>query len=99
MAEEKSEKRKLVFTILYGLLAVALVLGAQWMVAADNATQTVAYSDFLRMVREDKIEKAELRTGEILAQSKDKKLVQTSRLPGIDESPLMKDLEDHHVAF
>src|SRR5205823_1982833 len=91
---------KLAFTILYGFLAVALVLGAQWFVVADATTQSVSYSELLGMLREDKIERVELHSQEIVAQLKDgKKLVQTSRLPGIDETSLMKELEDHHVSF
>ncbi|HEY8074610.1 MAG TPA: ATP-dependent zinc metalloprotease FtsH [Labilithrix sp.] len=108
MADEKSDKKKLFFTILYGLLAVALVLGAQWFVATDAQAQPVPYSDFLRLVREDKVKKADLRSESIVAQLADSegktalgtpKTVETSRLPGIDESPLMKELEDHHVQF
>jgi len=70
--EQKGDKKKIVFTILYGLIAVALVLGAQWLVATDAATPTVPYSEFLRMVRGDEIQKIDLRTIEIVAHKKDK---------------------------
>jgi cell division protease FtsH len=108
MAEERTDKKKLVFTILYAVLAISLVLAAQAFVAADTAAQVVPYSDFLRMLRDDKLDRAELRTTEMIGQLKESegktplgtpKLVQANRLPGIDETSLLQELEDHHVAF
>jgi cell division protease FtsH len=98
--DDKPERKKLLFTLLYGFIAVVLVLSAQWFVAADVQTQAVPYNELLQLVRDDKVEKVDLRSEEIVAQLKEgKKLVQTGRLPGIDESPLLKDLEEHHVVF
>jgi cell division protease FtsH len=105
---EPSEKKKLVFTIIYGLLCVAMLVAAQSFVAADTRARDVPYNEFLTLLRDDKIDHVELRTSQVVAALKDTegktslgtaKLVATGRLPGIDESPLLKELEDHHVSF
>lgn len=105
---EPSEKKKLVFTIIYGLLSVGLLIAAQSFVSADTRAREVPYSEFLTLLRGDKVERVELRSSQLVGALKESegktslgtpKLVSTGRLPGIDETPLLKEMEEHHVAF
>jgi cell division protease FtsH len=108
MKEGESSRRKIAFTILWVLMSVGLVMAAQAFVADDARARPVSYTELLRLLREDKIERAELRSTSIIAALKDSegrsklgapRLIEAGRLPNIDESPLMKELEDHHVVF
>ncbi|MCL2724282.1 MAG: ATP-dependent zinc metalloprotease FtsH [Polyangiaceae bacterium] len=105
---EPSEKKKLVFTIIYGLLSVGLLVAAQAFVTSDTRARDIPYNEFLALLRDDKIDKVELRSNQVIAALKDSegktslgtaKMVATGRLPGIDESPLLKELEEHRVSF
>lgn len=105
---EPSEKKKLVFTILYGLLSLGLLIAAQSFVSADTRAREVPYSEFLTLLRTDKLDRVELRSSEVVAALKESegrtslgtpRMISAGRLPGIDETSLLKELEDHHVKF
>ncbi len=105
---EPSDKKKLVFTIFYGLLSVGLLVAAQSFVSADTRARGVPYSEFLDLLHQDKVERVELKPTEIVASLKESegrtplgtpKLVTAERLPGIDETPLLEELQQRHVKF
>jgi cell division protease FtsH len=103
-----AEKRKLGLTFLYAALSILLLVVAQAMFADEGRAKNVPYSELLTLVREDKVDRVELRSNELVAALKESegktrlggpKLVSAARLPGIDETPLLKELEDHKVSF
>lgn len=105
---EPSDKKKLVFTIFYGLLSVGLLIAAQSFVSADTRARGVPYSEFLDLLRQDKVERVELKPTEVVASLKESegrtplgtpKLVTAERLPGIDETSLLDELQQRHVKF
>jgi cell division protease FtsH len=68
------------------------------------ATQHVSFSDFLSQVRSDRLSEVEIRATEFVgllrasgAQRPRPAVIIATRLPGIDESPVLKEFESHHV--
>jgi cell division protease FtsH len=101
-------KKKLGLTFLYAALSILLLLAAQSMFADEGAQRSVSYSQLLEMVRQDKVERVELRSNELVAALKESegttrlggpKVVAAARLPGIDETGLLTELEEHKVSF
>src|SRR5687767_2064980 len=102
------EKRKLGLTVLYAALSVGLLVFAQFFFADDSRPREVPYSELLELVRQEKVERVELRSSEIVAALKESegktklggpKVVTAARLPGIDETSLLGELQGHKVAF
>jgi cell division protease FtsH len=89
---DKLRKRQFAFSSLYLLLAFA----AMWMIRSwvpeGPAPRQIPYSELVQDVRAGKLEKVEIRDDEIVGQ-----LVVAKRLPRIDETSLLNDLEDHDV--
>ena len=103
-----NEKRKLGLTVLYAILSVGLLVFAQMFFSDESRPREVPYSELLELVRQDKVEKVDLRTSEVVAALKESegktrlggpKLVSAGRLPGIDETGLLGELQAHNVAF
>ena len=101
-------KKKLGIVLLYGLFFLLLFSASRALFQEETRSETVGYSEFLKSVREDKVLRVELRTNEIVAQLKPTegttklggpKLLTANRLPGIDETKLLEELETHGVAF
>jgi cell division protease FtsH len=102
---EKLRRRQFTFSGAYLLLAIALLWGLQMVLFTEPRPTPVPYSEFLSLLREGRVEKAQLTTSEIIALVKPRDgggaphAIATSRLPGIDESPLLKELEERKVVF
>jgi cell division protease FtsH len=92
------------------LLGYAVFFGIIWYslrnYTASSAPKQVPYSEFLTEVRAGHVEKvridqniltATLKSG--LAKQNQPAEISTERLPGIDESSLLQDLEAQHVTF
>jgi cell division protease FtsH len=105
---DKLRKRQFAFSSLYLLLAFA----AMWMIRSwvpeGPAPRQIPYSELVQDVRASKLEKVEIRDDEIVGQLKadpnakaapkaQPALVVAKRLPRIDETSLLNDLEDHDV--
>jgi cell division protease FtsH len=102
---EEHRKRQFQFTGGYWLLAFVGLLVLQSVVARQTAPRAVPYSEFLATLRADKVAEVQLRETDLLATLKPEKEKGTGerlvadRLPRIDESPLLKELEDRGVKF
>jgi cell division protease FtsH len=102
---EEHRKRQFQFTGGYWLLAFVGLLVLQSVVARQTAPRAVPYSEFLATLRADKVAEVQLRETDLLATLKPEKEKGTGerlvadRLPRIDESPLLKELEARGVKF
>jgi cell division protease FtsH len=88
----------------FWLLAFIALFAIQTVLVKETAPRSVPYSEFLQYVRDGRVAKARLQETEIVAVLKDAtgkegERISATRLPGIDESPLLKELEDHGVVF
>ncbi|HZA50408.1 MAG TPA: ATP-dependent metallopeptidase FtsH/Yme1/Tma family protein, partial [Myxococcaceae bacterium] len=103
---EPVRKRQFTFSGFYLIAAILLLWAVQAVVLRQDRPQTIPYSEFLSLLHEDRLAKVELRTAQIIAElkppppgSNDPKRVSTSRLPGIDETSLLSELEQRKVEF
>ncbi len=101
---DQHRKRQFQITGGYWLLAFAGFLLLQSALIRQAAPKDVPYSEFLASLRAGKVAKAELRQDAILAELKAEAgqkpaRISTSRLPGMDETALVKDLEERGVSF
>ncbi len=101
---DQHRKRQFQITGGYWLLAFAGFLLLQSALIRQAAPKDVPYSEFLASLRAGKVAKAELRQDAILAELKAETgqkpaRISTSRLPGMDETALVKDLEERGVSF
>jgi cell division protease FtsH len=101
-------RRQWVFSLIYVLLALTAMWTFRSWVPAGPAPKEVPYSELIQLLKADKLDKAELRDDEIVAELKpapnaDNKAprptVVAKRLPRIDESKLLDQLEQHGVSF
>jgi cell division protease FtsH len=106
--DSKLRRTAMIAGALYALLGVVLLFWLPGKLLEQVGPQPIAYSELLDLVRADRVERAELRSKQIvvaLKQSEGKaplggsKLLTAERLPGIDETSLLAELEKHHVAF
>ena len=97
-------KRQFQFSGGYWLLAFAALLLLQSALLRSTGPKAVAYDEFLKNLRDGKLAKVELRQSEILGEVKAEdgkrpERIQASRLPGMDETTLVKELQEKGVSF
>lgn len=103
-------KRHITFSGLYILLAVLVFWLINGVLMKKLEPRAIPYSEFLSLLHDNKIQKVELRSNEIVAvlkagaaQGDPQKpdtapdIVSATRLPGIDESPLLKEFEEKKI--
>src|SRR6185369_9717918 len=103
---DKFKKRKWQFTLIYLLISIGMLYFIQHMVGAPRPRE-VSYSEFLDAVKADQLAEVNIKETELMGVLKDEaakphggnKIVEATRLPGIDETDLLKELESHHVKF
>jgi cell division protease FtsH len=103
---EKLRKRQFTYSGLFWLLALLGLFAVHSMLQTPTA-KTIAYDEMLTHVREGRVAAVELATSELRARLKAdpgagrprEEVVVTSRLPGIDETPLLKELEEKKITF
>ena len=103
-----SSFRSWIFTAVNLLLLAGLIYGVNRGTSAPHPDQ-VAYSDFLKQVDEDKIAEVQITEQQLIGVEKPSETtskahqqaarIVATRLPGIDETELLKHLEQHHVKF
>src|SRR5437762_4960523 len=101
---DKLRRKQLAFSGLYLVIAILFMWALRAWTPELPRPKLIPYSEFVQLVNTDKVEQAEVREEEIVASLKHDKntqpsLVVTRRLPRIDESPLLGQMERHGVAF
>jgi cell division protease FtsH len=101
---DQQQKKQAQFSGAYLLLAFAALLFVQGVIAKRTAPKAVPMSDLLQEVRAGKVSEVLIRDAEIAAvlkteaDQKPQRIVAT-RLPGIDETALVKELQEKDVKF
>jgi cell division protease FtsH len=101
---DQQQKKQAQFSGAYLLLAFAALLFVQGVIAKRTAPKAVPMSDLLQEVRAGKVSEVLIRDAEIVAvlkaegDQKPQRIVAT-RLPGIDETALVKELQEKDVKF
>jgi cell division protease FtsH len=100
---DRLRKRQIRFSIIYlaaGLLALNLF---QTFIAAPPVRR-LSYSEFVAAVRAGQVAEVNITATELIgllkddvARQKGARLIKTTRLPGIDETPLVNELENRNV--
>jgi cell division protease FtsH len=92
-------------SILIYLLGLVLFLALPYFLPRAGAARTVAYSDFLSEIDADHLSQVQITPTELIGMVKPPKgkentppeYITATRLPGINQTPLLNDLETHHV--
>jgi cell division protease FtsH len=101
---DTQRRKQFQFSGVYMLLAFAVLLLVQGVIARRTAPKAVPMSELLQQVRDGKVGEVLIRDTDIVAvlkaegDQKPQRIVAT-RLPGIDETALVKELEDKGVEF
>jgi cell division protease FtsH len=101
---DQQQKKQAQFSGAYLLLALAVILVVQGVLARRAAPRAVSMSDLLQEVRAGKVGEVLIRDADIVAElkaeqdQKPERIVAT-RLPGIDETELVKELQEKGVKF
>jgi cell division protease FtsH len=101
---DDKQKKQAQFSGAYLLLALAAILFVQGVIAKRSAPKTVSMSELLQQVREGKVGEVLIRDTDIVADLKPEKdgkpeRIVATRLPGIDETEIVKELQDRGVKF
>lgn len=100
MADEQDlKKKKIKAAIIYGTIVVVLMIAINWFMNSMT-TQSVLYSEFKQMVRDEKVTGVEMNvgTGEISFQLKDKEFIIYTTEPTESLTEVTKFVEEHGVA-
>jgi cell division protease FtsH len=101
---DDNKKKQAQFSGAYLLLAFAALLFVQGVIAKRTAPTAVSMSELLQEVRGGKVSEVLIRDAEIVAElkaEKDEKAqrIAATRLPGIDETAIVKELQEKGVKF
>lgn len=101
---DQTTKRKFQLSGGFWLMALLALLLLQGLLARAQAPRSVPYSEFLQQLRAGQVAEVQLRETELVAklktaQGKKPEVIATSRLPRLDESPLLVELQQRGVAF
>jgi len=101
---DQEQKKQAQFSGAYLLLALAALLFVQGIVAKRTAPKAVPMSELLQEVRDGRVSEILVRDADIVAELKaegDQKptRIVATRLPGIDETALVKELQEKGVKF
>ena len=101
---DDNRKKQARFSGAYILLAFAALLFIQGVIAKRTAPKAVPMSELLQQVRDGKVDEVLIRDAEIVAALKAEKdekpdRIAATRLPGIDETALVKELQEKGVKF
>jgi cell division protease FtsH len=103
---DRQQKHRWIFTAL-NLIAVVAVLYVSGRFAASTEPKQVSYSDFLNELRAGHLSSVQVTERELVGVVKSgasgtktsQERIKATRLPGVDESLLLKELEDRQVSF
>ena len=109
-AAKPQSSKHWIFAAVNLLLLAALIYGIN-VGTAGPPPKRIAYSDFLNQITQDKLSEVQITDQELIGVEKQPVTHQGSakagapariiatRLPGIDETDLLKQLQQHHVKF
>src|SRR5579864_3161586 len=102
---DRQRKHGWIFTLVnFLVLGAALYLTIRFI--PDESPKQVSYSEFLAELRSDKLTDVQITERELIGLHKDdpahpkpprERTITATRLPGVDESQLLKELEAHPV--
>ena len=101
------QKRQMLFTGL-NVVAIAIMFYGASRYLANTAPKPVSYSEFLTALRADNLANVQITERELIgtlkadpskSKSPQELTITTTRLPGVDESLLLKELDSHPVKF
>jgi len=104
---DREQKHRLAFTAINILLVVSAVYLANRMVPSAGPKE-VSYDEFLAELRADHLSEVQITERQLIGvlkpdpahpKSTAERTIKTSRLPGVDEAELLKELEAHPVKF
>ncbi|MBZ5606526.1 MAG: ATP-dependent zinc metalloprotease FtsH, partial [Acidobacteriia bacterium] len=104
---ELRPNRRWIFTVLNLVLVVAAVYFVNRLFPGTSSKQ-VSYDQFLAELRADHLSEVQITEGQLIgilksdpahAKSEAERTITATRLPGVDESALLKELESHPVKF
>jgi len=103
---DRQQKHRWIFTAL-NLIALAALLYVSTRAGVPTAPKEVSYSDFLDELRAGHLSEVQVTERELIGVLKgspgqkpaQEQRIKATRLPGVDESGLLKELEDHQVKF
>jgi len=100
---DRLRKRQIRFSVIY-LIAGALFLYLFQLLVAAPPVRRLAYSEFLNAVRSGELAEVNITSRELVGRLKEEaakkrgaRLIAATRLPGIDETPLVRELEAQNV--
>jgi cell division protease FtsH len=100
---DRLRKRQVQFSTVYLILGFAILLLFQALVAQPQPRR-LAYSEFVAMVRENRVAEVNITSSEWMgllkddaAREKGVRMIVATRLPGIDETELVKELESRNI--
>lgn len=102
MTATRTSSRRTVWSGVYWLIALALLIAGHRACALANEPRTVPYSELRSLVFDGKVERAEVRTSEIVARvrtDQGTEVVRALRLPGIEETALVAELDRRGVRY
>lgn len=108
--EERIRRRRVTFSTLYLLIAFLLMWGLQTTLLRRLSPRELPYSELMGLVRDGRVESVELRATTLIAtlkatgtekqpNSSKPEVVVANRLPGIDETALLSELEKQKITF
>jgi cell division protease FtsH len=102
-------RRQWAFSLIYVLLAFAAMWTFRSWMPAGPVPKEVPYSELLQLVDKGRVEKAQIREDEIVAELKPeadattdkaaKAVVVAKRLPRVEDTPLLEQFKKHGVSF
>src|SRR6185369_5521542 len=97
-------RNQFTFSGLSLVLAFLLTLGLQVLFVRGSRPKQVSYDEFLKELSAGHVAEVELRPADIVAKLKGPAkepphILMTGRLPGIDESPLLQQMQQEGVSF
>jgi cell division protease FtsH len=101
---DQQHRKQAQFSVAYLLIALAALLFVQGVIARRREPKSVPMSELLQQVRDGRASEVLIRGTDVVAElkaepgQKPQKIVAT-RLPGIDETALVKELEERGVRF
>jgi cell division protease FtsH len=104
---ERQEQRRWIFTLL-NITLLLLAFRFLLKLFPIEAPKPVSYSDFLAELQSGKLSEVQVTERALIGTEKDnpshstpalQRTIRATRLPGVDESLLLKELEEQHVKF